>query len=206
MEGRVWALLYFFSSRVSEQWTQNEVLCCFMVPTDGVFQSVLDGWPESSFPHHHLWLSPPHPLWTDDAWDPGEVSNIQEDVPKPSGDREIWLECSMSQEASPLRVNTWPSCSTLHSPLSPQVFFTFRALPHLSLLTPPSFPWMPRGWFFSCVWKFLRLSVKGNVFHVHSIAERNKIQAQQKGELWSRGMGETTMGTPWEGLAFSHLI
>lgn len=91
-----------------------------MVPTDGVFQSVLDGWPESSFPHHHLWRSPPYPLWTDDAWDPGEVSNIQEDVPKPSRDREIWLECSMSQEASPLRVNTRPSCSTLHSPRLPR--------------------------------------------------------------------------------------
>ena len=100
MEGGVWAVLHFFSSRVSEQWTQNEVLCCFMVPTDGVFQSVLDGWPESSFPRHYLWRSPPHPLWTDDAWDPGEVSNIQENVPKPSRDREIWLECCMSQEAS----------------------------------------------------------------------------------------------------------
>ena len=87
MEGRVWAVLYFFFSRVSEQWTQHKVLCCFMVPTDGVFQSESDGWPESSFPHHHLWHSPPHPLWTGDAWDPGEVLNIQENVPKP---QETW--------------------------------------------------------------------------------------------------------------------
>lgn len=170
-----------------------------------VFFNASDGWPESSFPHHHLWCSPPHPLWTDDAWGPGEVSNIQENVPKPSGDMEIRLKCCVSQEVSPLRVSTWSSGSTLPSPLSPKVFFTFRALPHLSLLTPPSFPWMPSGWFFSHVLKFLRLSMKGNGFHVHSIAKRNKIQAQQKGELWSRGMGETTMGAPWDGLAFSHL-
>lgn len=48
---------------------------------------------------------------------------------------------------------------------------------------------------FTCI-KIPEAQYERNGFHVHSIAKTNKIQAQQKGELWSRGMGETTVGTP----------
>lgn len=177
-----------------------------MVPTDGVFQSVLDGWPESSFPHHHLWYSPPHPLWTDDAWDPGEVSNIQEDVPKPSGDREIWLECSMSQEAVVLWEWTrGPPAAPSTPPCLPRSS-SLLELYHTCHLTPPSFPGCPGAGSFH-VWKFLRLSVKRKCLSCPLHRERGiRSRPSRRVSSLEPWMGETTMGTPWEGLAFSHLI
>lgn len=105
------------------------------------------------------------------------------------------------------RMSTWASCSALTLPsLSPRLLHlsSSASLTILDSIAPS--PGCPVAGSFHVYYKFWRLRLKESGFHVCSITERNEVQAQKKGELGGCGMGEPTMGTPWDGLDFSHLV
>lgn len=141
---------------------------------------------ESFRPHHHLWLSPPHLLWTDDALDPSKVSHIQDVVPKPSRGREIWLGCSMYQEENEHTALLQYSYPPLSLPTS-STPFKLRLTYYFGLHRP--FPWMPSGWFFSCLLQILEAQ-----------AEREWLSCLlHHREEWDPGSKEGWAGGLWNG-------